>query len=327
MIYSREEHIQFLETECRAENEAYIQKLDTSALFMLQEREELFVAQFMKFQDGEMILKFSNNRSLPRQGEYLYCFTVPKELRDYHNWEKRTYGDLIKAKDNYSDAVCIWQASTDDKDFGIAGFRGIDLEFATHIQDTEGMILLLGPNKPPYEYIANLQNIVTNQTNVVANKILDQDFQFSDWTPLFLDNKKSIPDFILTQLQFQNTIIIQGPPGTGKTHIIAEICEQLCNDNKSVLVTALTNRALIEIIEKPALKRMLKRNSECYQWFKRFIFRFSCYKSFRPLQLIPKILNISRCLSDGSVIFISSWQLPIFKIFSFISLSSSSISL
>jgi len=24
-------------------------------------------------------------RGLPRKGEYLYCFTVPKELRDYRN--------------------------------------------------------------------------------------------------------------------------------------------------------------------------------------------------------------------------------------------------
>jgi len=260
MLYNREEHIRFLEEELKAQSEVFKQKLDTSALFLLQEREELFVAQFIKFQDGEMILKFSNNRSLPRQGEYLYCFTVPKDLRDYRNWEKSTYGDLIKSKDNYSEAVCIWQASTDDKDFGIAGFRGIDLEFATHIQNTEGMIIILGPNKPPYEYISNLQKIVTNQTNESVNKILDQDFQISEWTPSFLDNKKSITDFILIQLQFQNTIIIQGPPGTGKTYMIAEICEQLCNDNKSVLVTALTNRALIEIIEKPSLKQLLEEH-------------------------------------------------------------------
>jgi len=109
MIFSREEHIQFLEEELRAQTEAYKQKLDTSALFLLQDREELFVAQFLKFQDGEMILKFPNTRGIPRQGEYLYCFTVPKELRNYRDWSNKTYGDLIKAKTNYSEIVCIWQ--------------------------------------------------------------------------------------------------------------------------------------------------------------------------------------------------------------------------
>lgn len=260
MIYSRQEHWQFLEEELRAQTEAYKHKLDTSALFLLQDREELFVAQFLKFQDGEMILKFSNKRGLPRQGEYLYCFTVQKELRDYRNWENKTYGDLVKAKTNYSEIVCIWQAPSNEKDFSIAGFRGIELEFSTHIQDAEGMILLLGPNKPPFEYIANLQKIVQNENNESVNKILDQDFQLSGWTPSLLDNKKNIADFVLTQLALQDTLIIQGPPGTGKTYLIADICEKLCHQGESVLITALTNRALIEIVEKPALKGLLSEH-------------------------------------------------------------------
>ena len=122
MIYNRQEHWQFLEDELRAETELFKQKLDTSAKFLLQDRDEIFVAQFLRFKDGEMILKFSNKRGLPRQGEYLYCFTVPKELRDYKNWENKTYGDLIKAKTNYSETVCIWQAPSSDEGFLIAGF-------------------------------------------------------------------------------------------------------------------------------------------------------------------------------------------------------------
>lgn len=258
MIYSRQEHWQFLEEELRAQTEAYKQKLDTSALFLLQDREELFVAQFLKFQDGEMILKFSNKRGIPRQGEYLYCFTVQKELRDYRNWENRTYGDLVKAKTNYSEIVCIWQAPSNEKDFSIAGFRGVELEFSTHIQDAEGMILILGPNKPPFEYIANLQKIVQNENNESVNRILDQDFHNSEWIPSLIDNKKNIADFVLTQLALQDTLIIQGPPGTGKTYLIAEICAKLCQQGKTVLITALTNRALIEIVEKPALKELLE---------------------------------------------------------------------
>ena len=260
MVFSREEHIRFLEEELRAQTDAYKQKLDTSALFLLQDREELFVAQFLKFQDGEMILKFPNTRGIPRQGEYLYCFTVPKELRSYKDWGNRTYGDLIRAKTNYSEIVCIWQTPSNEKDFSIAGFRGVELEFAMHIQEAEGMILLLGPNKPPFEYIANLQSIVQNKNNESVNKILDQDFQFSDWDPSLLDNKNNIADLVLSQLSLQDSLILQGPPGTGKTYLIAEICERLCNQGKSVLVAALTNRALIEIVEKPALKVLLEEN-------------------------------------------------------------------
>lgn len=257
MIYSREQHFQFLEEELRAQTEAFKQKLNTSATFLLLEKENLFVAQFLRFEDGEMILKFSNNRGLPRKGEYLYCFTVPKELRNYRNWRNKTYGDLIREKGNHSEIVCIWQAPSNEKDFSIAGFRGVDLEFSQNISEGVGMILLLGPNKPPFEYIANLQNIVQNESNEAVNQILDQDFHFSNWTPSLLDNKKNIADFLLSQLALEDTLILQGPPGTGKTHLIAEICERLCRQGKSVLVTALTNRALIEIVEKPALEELL----------------------------------------------------------------------
>lgn len=260
MIYGRQEHRQFLEEELRAQTEAYKQKLDTSALFLLKDREELFVAQFLKFKEGKMILKFSNNRGLPRQGDYLYCFTVQKKLRDYRNWENKTYGDLVKEKINYSEIVCIWQAPSDEKDFSIAGFRGVELEFSTHIQDAERMILILGPNKPPFEYIANLQKIVENESNESVNRILDQDFRFSDLTPSLFNNKEDIPSFILTKLETQDTLIIQGPPGTGKTTLIAKICEKLCQQGKTVLVTALTNRALIEIVEKKELKSLLRKH-------------------------------------------------------------------
>lgn len=252
--------MRFLEEELRVQTEAYMQKLDTAALFLLKNREELFVAQFLTFKDGEMILKFPNTRGIPRQGEYLYCFTVPKELRNYRNWENKTYGDLIKARTNYSEVVCIWQSPSNEKDFCIVGFRGVELEFAIHIQEAEGMILLLGPNKPPFEYIANLQSIVKKQNNKSVNKILDQDFQVSDWEPSVLDNTNNITDLLLSQLALQDSLIIQGPPGTGKTYLIAEICERLCNQGKSVLITALTNRALIEIVEKPALKGLLEEH-------------------------------------------------------------------
>lgn len=264
MKYTRQEHSNFLEEELQAQTKAFNQKLNTSAKFLLQEREELFVAQFLAFKDGEMILKFSTKRGLPRKGEYLYCFTVPKDLRDYRNWGEKTYGDLVKEKANFTETVCVWQAPSKDKDgnlekdFYIAGFRGVEIEFSVNISEAEKMILLLGPNRPPFEYIANLQKIV--QTNYSENviSILDQDFLKTNWQPSLLDNKNNISSFILSQLALTDQVVLIGPPGTGKTYQIAEICKRLCEQGKSVLVTSLTNRALIEVIEKPALSNLLE---------------------------------------------------------------------
>ena len=263
MKYTRQEHSNFLEEELQAQTKAFNQKLNTSATFLLQEREELFVAQFLTFKDGEMILKFSTKRGLPRKGEYLYCFTVPKELRDFRNWGEKTYGDLVKEKANFTETVCVWQAPSKDKDgnlekdFYIAGFRGVELDFSVNISEAEKMILLLGPNKPPFEYIANLQKIVQTNYSENVSLILDQDFLTTNWQPSLLDNNNDISNFILSQLTLTDQVVLIGPPGTGKTYQIAEICKRLCGQGKSVLVTSLTNRALIEVIEKPALENML----------------------------------------------------------------------
>jgi rRNA-processing protein FCF1 len=263
MKYTRQEHSNFLEEELQAQTKAFNQKLNTSATFLLQEREELFVAQFLTFKDGEMILKFSTKRGLPRKGEYLYCFTVPKELRDFRNWGEKTYGDLVKEKANFTETVCVWQAPSKDKDgnlekdFFIAGFRGVELDFSVNISEAEKMILLLGPNKPPFEYIANLQKIVQTNYSENVSLILDQDFLTTNWQPSLLDNNNDISNFILSQLALTDQVVLIGPPGTGKTYQMAEICKRLCGQGKSVLVTSLTNRALIEVIEKPALENML----------------------------------------------------------------------
>lgn len=258
MYTDRNTHNQFLEDELRAQTDSFGQKLDSKASYLRDEKGELFAAQFVKFESGEMILKFSNKHDVPRKGEYLYCFTVPKELRNPLNWCNLTYGDLVKRKGTFSEVVCLWQAPVkDNPDFCFAGFRGIDVEFAESISGGEGMIVLLGPNKPPFEYISNLQKIVKYKHHESINAILDGTYEDKLVTPNTLKDNVDILKFVLSQLELTDSLILQGPPGTGKTYQIATICKKICNNGGSVLVTALTNRALIEVAEKEELKDLL----------------------------------------------------------------------
>lgn len=256
MKYSRQTHFDFLESELKAQTNAFKKKLDTAAQYLLLKRGEMFVSQFLSFKDGEMILKFSVNRSMPRKGEFLYCMVLPKELRNYHNWGEMTYGDLVKQKAYFSEIVCIWHAKSSDPGYTIAGFRGVDIDFAEAISDANGIILVLGPNKPPYEYITNLQRVVKESADNESN-LLDAEYIPHGWSPTLLDGKKSVSEFVQAQLTLSPTIILQGPPGTGKTYMIAELCRDFCKQGKSVLVTALTNRALMEIAEKKALANLV----------------------------------------------------------------------
>lgn len=257
MIFSRDMQWQFLEEELKAEVKEFDDKLKTSATYLM-EKGEVFTAQFLSFSDsGEMRVRFSCKRPVPRRGEYLYCMTLHKELRDHKNWGDRTYGDLVKDKTNFTEAICNWLMPSDNPGFIIAGFIGIDVEFAEWIRDASMTVLVMGPNKPPFDYVAHLQSLTRCLDSPAVSSVLDADYVTSSWKPTLLNNKKNIPEFLHAQLSLNDSLILQGPPGTGKTYQIAKLCANLLDRGYSVLVTALTNRALMEIAKKPFLEPYL----------------------------------------------------------------------
>ena len=290
MRLGRKSHWQFLEDELKAETEDFNKKFLSKAIALLTETEEMFVGQFLKFRDGEMIMKFPNTRSLPRKGEYLMCMVLPDELRNYHNWGDMTYRDLYKSRYNASEAVCIWHAPVDDKRFSLVGFNNVTLDFAAYIESAPGVILTFAPQWPPIDYIMNLQKVVNDNLSVGVSEVLDTDYQKKDWEP-YLIKQDNVADFVYSQLNLTGTMILQGPPGTGKTYMISELCARLCNEEKAVLVTALTNRALMEIAEKPQMQPLLE-NGKIY---KTNITKDE-YQELRKLQPIKEITPIPGAL-------------------------------
>ena len=261
MRYKRELQFQFLEDELKAQTDAFDKLLKSSARYLLLETGELFVAQFRGFTDnGDMVLKFSNKRALPRRRDYLYCMTLHRHLSNYKNWTNETYGDLIKDKTNQTEVVCLWHSPLqgEEANYTIAGFRGVDLDFAEWVHDVPGAIVVLGPNRPPIEYLSHLQELVRNNRTPSVASILDADFQPVDYAPTILSDKQNIPSFLLGQMNLCPALVLQGPPGTGKTFQIASVCATLAAQGYSVLVTALTNRALMEIAAKPSLEELSK---------------------------------------------------------------------
>lgn len=299
MIYSRQEHCLFLEEELRAQTDQFKQMLDTAASYLLNVREELFISQFVKIENGEMILKFSTNRGVPRKGEYLYCFTTPSRLHLFKEWGKTTYGDLIKAKGFATELVCIWQAPLkDDPKHCLVGFRGVDLEFAEHVDGHPGAFLILGTNVPPSQYISNLQNVVKhNKEERIAN-LIDGNTETVMSQPISLDSSTNISDFIIAQLSLTNDVILQGPPGTGKTYQIAAICKKLCAQGASVLVTALTNRALMEVAGKEELKELLQEGKI-----------HKTKLSVDEAKELPKLNNVKQLSAEPGQIMLSTFYI------------------
>ena len=256
MYLDRKIHWQFLEDELKAETEEFNKKFLTTAISLLQQSEEMFVAQFISFKNGEMIMKFPNTRALPRKGEFLVCMVLPPNLQNYRNWGEQTYRDLFKQRYNSSECVCIWHSPTNDRNYSLVGFSKVSLDFAEYIKNTPGIILTFAPQRPPIDYVMNLQRVVEDKFSPCVSSVLDCSYQQKSWEPILIKHD-NVADFIYAQLNLCNTMILQGPPGTGKTFMIAELCARLCSEGYSVLVTALTNRALMEIAEKPAVQNLL----------------------------------------------------------------------
>ncbi len=252
MMYNRATISDFLECELEAQNKNFIQKLNTPAQSLLEQTQELFLGRFLGFKNGIMMLKMATRRGLPRKGQYFNTLILPAHLRDYHRWNITTYGDLIKQQDSNFETICAWYNTQEDTRFCVVGFKGVSNEIANELENNKGIILVLGPHIPPFEYLYNLQSLIIDNTQQ-SDHILDEKTIECNWSPQFIKHDDNFVDIIRTQLISSDTVILQGPPGTGKTTKTALLCHELISQNKSVLVTSLTNRALIELAKKSAL--------------------------------------------------------------------------
>ena len=256
MIINRRKHWQFLEDELKAETEDFKKIYLATAISLLKISQEMYVAQFISFKDGEMIMKFPISRALPRKGDFLVCMVLPPELQDYRNWGDRSYRDLYKARYNSTECVCIWHSPANDPRYTLVGFSKVSVDFANYIKKTPNIVLTFAPQRPPIDYVMNLQKVVEDQYSKGVASILDANYQAKDWEPIPI-RQDDVAGFVYSQMALTETMILEGPPGTGKTYMIAELCAKLCAEGHSVLVTALTNRALMEIAEKPAVESLL----------------------------------------------------------------------
>ena len=257
MTIDRKKHWQFLEDELKAETEEFKKTYMSTAISLLKVSQEMYVGQFISFKDGEMIMRFSNSRSLPRKGEFLVCMVLPTDLQDYRDWGDKTYRDLYRVRYHSTACVCIWHSPTNDSRYSLVGFSKVSVDFANYIKETPNIVLTFAPQRPPIDYIMNLQKVVEDRCSKGVASILDANYQHDKWQPILI-KQENVSNFVYSQLSLTGTMILEGPPGTGKTYMIAELCARLCAEGFSVLVTALTNHALMEISEKIAVKSLLE---------------------------------------------------------------------
>ncbi len=250
MKYTRKDYENFLNTELETQVKEYEQVVRTKAQ-ILKERGEVFVGRFIKLQSSGMaIFKVRNSDNMPRKNSFWTASYLVGEMGSFKNWGNNSWAELRQNyQRSYSDALCVWIQKSEESGFCIIGIKNLTTEFA-QLLENEKPIIAFGPKDPPLKYLQNLIEIVRDSSCKNIQQILDYSELPNQWKPQRIEAKADFTSLLLTQLQNSDCVVIQGPPGTGKTYRMAQLAAKLLSENKSVLVTALTNQALMELAKK-----------------------------------------------------------------------------
>lgn len=259
MKYTRNDYENFLNTELETQMKEYEQVVCTKAL-LLKERGDVFVGRFIKLQpSGMAIFKVRNSDNMPRKNSFWTASFFIGEMGSFKNWGNNSWADLRQNyQRTYSDALCAWIQKSEENDFCIIGIKNLTTEFAKLLEE-EKPIIAFGPQDPPLQYLLNLIDIVRDSSCIETQKILDYDEISNQWNPLKIEAKADFVSLLLNDAKDNDCIVVQGPPGTGKTYRMAQLAAKLLEENKSVLVTSLTNQALMELAKKDDIKPFLEK--------------------------------------------------------------------
>lgn len=250
MKYTRQEYVKFLCTELEAQEKSYEQTVKTKAT-ILKDNGEVFVGLFQRINEaGFAVFKVRNSENMPRKNSFWTAVYLNGEMGKFKNWGDLSWNKLREDyQRDFSDSLCAWISKSDDSAFCLIGIKNLTIEFSGLLEEGK-TIIAFGPKDPPLQYLLNLIQIVKDEQNAETKTILDFSETEDQWNPRKIEAKEDIVSIILNSHSNEKCVVVQGPPGTGKTTRMAQLTAKLLKENKSVLVTALTNQALIEVAKK-----------------------------------------------------------------------------
>ncbi len=261
-----EQHVRFYEWQIQILEEAWLRYANTpmNTLWMSK---KLFVGRIWGIQhaQGNVILRFKAG-ALPRiKNHYLLSLVTPDLGHNPASWsfsylefrsstQPRLSGKNTEVKPVYllksEDPKWVYVAVSN---FDHALFNDIETQFLSQKQHP---LVVLAETDPPVDYLLKLKEFVSrNPRHPILN--LDLLKRDNEWRPTNLDNQGDISPQLINLIEANHTILVQGPPGTGKSYLAAQICSDYLQKDKTVAVTALTNKALVEVVGKEPLAHAL----------------------------------------------------------------------
>lgn len=259
MKYTREEYIKFLCTELEVQEKSYEQIVKTKAT-VLKDNGEVFVGMFQRINEaGFAVFKVRNSENMPRKNSFWSAVYLNGEMGKYKNWSDLSWNKLREEyQRDFSDCLCAWISKSDDSAFCLVGIKNLTIEFIKLLEQGR-TIIAFGPKDPPLQYLLNLIQIVKDEQNQETKPILEFTERTSQWNPRKIGANEDLISILLSNHSNEKCVVVQGPPGTGKTTRMAQLAARLLKENKSVLVTALTNQALMELAKKDDLQDYIEK--------------------------------------------------------------------
>ncbi|KAB7726627.1 AAA family ATPase [Rudanella paleaurantiibacter] len=261
---SRETQIEFYECELR-QIELDIKRTRESLPISLVANEELFRGLYQGYDvlRGNIFIDFRRDKPTPRLDQLFTAFVVSAENKSLERWKQILYCDLLSSlnsETDLSELKVVNFISADNPDMIRAICRDVSLSFIDCRQRNE--MICLGPAEPPVEYLVNLRHLTELLPSDKPRRsweklLLNSPTLKPDRLPILLTEAEDIPQVLEDAVHSHRLIVLQGPPGTGKTHQIADTIARLLNENQSVLLTAQTNRSVVEVCAKPFLQPLL----------------------------------------------------------------------
>jgi DNA replication ATP-dependent helicase Dna2 len=249
------------------------QKINRSQMRNLFKAGELSLAYVdsIQHETGMIILKFPR-RMAPR-------LKVLKGVCIIKKGAKQALGEHV------TEWSCRWEEFVDNKDFhspgsdmtpmyyvhtGVSNYdyvacSGFSLKLydilSKALADGKSLSLIVHNPFPPVEYFRNLASYMDAfSSNEELN--IESTINYEEWTPeeLAFDEQKptGISDTIIDTLANEHCCIVQGPPGTGKSYTIASVVSSYLDAGKTVCVTTMANKGLIELIKQMPLQKYVK---------------------------------------------------------------------
>jgi hypothetical protein len=264
-MIDKEKQIQFYKEELE-ELELEVKTNFESPAINLFKSGKLYIAQFkgVDKKRGNVFFDIKNLEEdhTPRVDQQMNCFKLQKSKMLPNQWKNSTYRELLSPLNSdldMSQVKLVSYIKSEREGWIKMILNGVDYKFINTLKVND--VLGFGPTIPPFEYLVNLKQF-SNDINKINpwDKILNFDYSYSkNSQPKLIDESIDIAGFLIEEVNRCGLIIFQGPPGTGKTYQIADVVSRLAKINKSVLVTALTNKATAETCEKPFLKELVNQ--------------------------------------------------------------------